>query len=60
MTDRTITRVLLGIAATALVILGFMGGNPATDDLHRNACQEDEACWDCVTMGNMICGEAGR
>jgi len=20
------------------------------------ACQEDEPCWDCTTMGNLICG----
>jgi hypothetical protein len=19
-------------------------------------CQKDEACWDCLTMGNLICG----
>lgn len=22
----------------------------------RDACQEDEPCWDCSTMGNRVCG----
>ena len=24
---------------------------------YEETCQEDEACWDCATMGNLICGE---
>lgn len=23
-------------------------------------CQEDEPCWDCATMGNLICGPVSR
>lgn len=22
----------------------------------NSACQEDESCWDCNTMGNKVCG----
>jgi hypothetical protein len=30
------------------------------DDGNPETCLEDEACWDCRTMGNRICGpEAG-
>lgn len=23
-------------------------------------CMEDQSCWDCTSMGNLICGEAQR
>ncbi len=52
-----ITRLAVLIAATCLVILALMGPEPATDDVHSDAiCTEDMACWNCETMGNMICG----
>jgi hypothetical protein len=27
--------------------------------VHSYACEEDQACWDCATMGNKICGIGG-
>lgn len=30
-------------------------GNVQTLELRIN-CEEDEPCWDCLTMGNRICG----
>lgn len=25
--------------------------------LEHQLCREDEACWDCTTMGNRVCGD---
>jgi hypothetical protein len=54
-----IRRAIAGAAATAAVLAPWAcGPEPATDpDYGKNtSCQEDEACWDCETMGNMVCG----
>lgn len=34
-------------------------GVPSLDD-EGDSCNEDELCWDCTTMGNMICGNKGE
>lgn len=47
--------MLLGLAA-----VGGRGCDPVipetSPDVLAPPCQEDEACWDCRTMGNRICG----
>jgi hypothetical protein len=56
-------RIIAGTAATAAVLaLWFSGPEPATDpDLGlktvATVCEEDMSCWDCATMGNMVCGD---
>lgn len=58
MTNHT-TRIVQAIGAALVVvcltILALMGPEPATAK-GEGTCQEDEACWDCATMGNLICG----
>lgn len=55
--------ILLGVAMFAAFVLFFLLMGPAIDhefdEMERRAqeaCQEDEPCWDCETMGNRICG----
>jgi hypothetical protein len=31
-------------------------GQSTTEGVAHPVCQEDEACWDCTTMGNKRCG----
>lgn len=59
MTRRGITTWLAGYLAGCLVTGATIGA------LHRYSaepvaatvvCQEDDPCWDCSTMGNLICG----
>ena len=39
---------------TVLMLVAFtVAGSAATQ---RVSCVEDMDCWDCKTMGNMICG----
>lgn len=52
--------LLLALLATA-AWAGFATAHLAWDgngysDWTQPACQEDEPCWDCTTMGNRICG----
>jgi len=48
------------IIVPALIALALFGGCQAA---HAAApvsqCEEDQACWDCATMGNRICGPTG-
>lgn len=44
-------RRLLAVGA-----LGLMGLGLATTGAGWSVCHEDEACWDCATMGNRVCG----
>jgi hypothetical protein len=50
------------IAAGLSLALGLLVSSPATphrvDRVVASACQEDEPCWDCRTMGNLICGDS--
>lgn len=43
----------------SLAALLYLVGSVAlhtTDSLRPLTCAEDEPCWDCATMGNLICG----
>jgi len=42
------------LALTGAAAAACMPAINAVPDLI--GCQEDEACWDCATMGNRICG----
>lgn len=44
-----------GIFAAAMSIIGLSLYHPKAD-LPQPHCVEDEACWDCETMGNGVCG----
>lgn len=44
-----ITLLLLGMAVAGKV------ESPVYDPVSID-CEEDQACWDCETMGNRICG----
>lgn len=56
-------RIALGLIALASLACGQAAeGTPPTTykeptpHQQRLACQEDEPCWDCETMGNKVCG----
>ena len=52
-------KLILG--ASLAIGLHEAGWAMATADQAPETCQEDQACWDCTTMGNMECGpEAGQ
>lgn len=48
------------VAAGAMIAAAWgyqSGSHTMQQDLKvLNSCQEDEACWNCATMGNRICG----
>lgn len=46
-------KLLLLVGAAALA---FGVGTVAFNNAAAQDCQEDEACWNCETMGNKICG----
>lgn len=58
----TVRRVLAALVASGLVLIcagqaDHQGATSSPDPLANvQACQEDEPCWDCSTMGNRICG----
>ena len=37
-------------------VLAELFGNVVADPVEQVRCVEDMACWDCETMGNLICG----
>lgn len=41
----------IAAAVLALALLGWCGGGA-----HTQRCEEDQACWNCHTMGNRVCG----
>lgn len=45
----------VGETATSPDVMSPAGAAPSTAQ-----CQEDEPCWDCETMGNMVCGPDHR
>lgn len=52
---RTSTRILIGILLSLYVLLAaFTFPTPWIGD-NGPICQEDNACWDCRTMGNHLC-----
>jgi len=48
---------IMGAAIASSCVLGLacQGPEPMTKP-EKLPCQEDEPCWDCETMGNLICG----
>lgn len=43
--------------AASLLLSGIaLAGFPATAAGDPVRCFEDQACWDCATMGNRVCG----
>lgn len=46
--------VALAVAAASAAALLLSGPEPALDANQK--CFEDEACWNCETMGNELCG----
>jgi hypothetical protein len=54
-----VTRALVRAAITAAVVFAFvwclygpLSARAGADDV----CAEDDPCWDCATMGNLVCG----
>ena len=44
-------------AIAIMVVIWIVWASFAIDSrLDKLECQEDMACWDCETMGNLICG----
>lgn len=40
----------------ALLLTGAVAEHVATELLADVPCAEDDPCWDCTSMGNLICG----
>lgn len=51
--------VALGLIVTAL-LLHVTIDTANQHHEHEQVCHEDEACFDCRTMGNRICGPGGE
>lgn len=55
------TALLMFVTAVGLALALVLGGcspasGPAQPTQSVAACQEDQPCWDCSTMGNRQCG----
>jgi hypothetical protein len=57
------TRAAVALAVWLLLLALILNGTDAFDDLEQRRpdpaavlCMEDQPCWDCSTMGNLICG----
>lgn len=46
----------LGYGLVSAVELHAAPAAPAHPTVSVAACEEDQPCWDCTTMGNRICG----
>jgi hypothetical protein len=57
----SLTAATLG-AGIALTVIGLMSGPPpqTVDQSPSVTVQEDDPGWDCLTMGNRICGDPGQ
>jgi len=44
------------LIAGAVSLASLSGGVVASCEPEPVACQEDDPCWDCATMGNGLCG----
>jgi hypothetical protein len=47
---------LLLLAAIFLRALAITFPEPAGPTDRAEQCQEDDPCWNCETMGNLLCG----
>ena len=48
-----VLRLGMAVALALCVIIVAVVSNESDEPAR---CQEDEACWDCETMGNGVCG----
>jgi len=48
--------VLLIVTTIAIVGLMILDRNDRPAPTYQPLCTEDMPCWDCHTMGNMVCG----
>jgi hypothetical protein len=52
-----VTRLVIAAIVIALVLwVSHVEFEALPDNSKTRDCQEDQACWDCRTMGNRICG----
>lgn len=51
----TIPRIIAALLIAATAIISPIAATTAAP-ANTATCMEDEPCWDCHTMGNMICG----
>ena len=49
-------RIAVGLLALALAAGCYKPGDITNTNIPDGQCHEDDACWDCSTMGNHICG----
>lgn len=49
-------KIITATAISTILILTGCSGT-ATSNKMNAACEEDQPCWDCNTMGNKVCGE---
>jgi hypothetical protein len=52
-------RRALASLAVAAALFGAAVSHDATPRQFAPRCEEDQPCWDCATMGNLICGPDG-
>lgn len=48
--------ILASILIVIAVTLVLSGQHASTKSAHKHVIEEDQAGWDCHTMGNKICG----
>jgi hypothetical protein len=49
-------KIITAAAISTILILTGCSSN-TTSTKTSIACEEDQPCWDCNTMGNKVCGE---
>lgn len=47
---------LLTVIATALILLLLATAGASAHSSSPGRCAEDDPCWNCATMGNLVCG----
>lgn len=50
-----VARMALAYLVAALLVGGWAESRIDAAAV-ETACQEDDPCWDCATMGNLVCG----
>lgn len=56
MIHRRSALLLAAIGATLALWLGNLAADTIESPTTTIACAEDDACWNCETMGNLTCG----
>lgn len=56
--DYWVQAFMIGLlfAAASWLLLEVNAIQDRLDVIEDQICQEDEPCWDCLTMGNYLCG----